>query len=384
MRITRTLPAGFYPNGRPFALISTVVAPAPDKPGRSSSVVIPFHSNLRHLELSLGAARQSMPDAEIIVAADGARQDCRPLADSYRAKVVEIPGPSGPASARNRAAAVASGDVLMFVDADVVVAPDALPGMLAMLERHPDLAGVFGAYDDAPPEQNFMSQYRNLSHSYIHQTGVREAATFWAGLGAIRAGAFHTVGGFDERFRRPSVEDIELGYRLTRAGYRLRLAPEFRGTHYKRWTVAGSIAIDIAARGIPWAQLLQKFQTLSNDLNTRVELRLSVALAYLMLAFLAGMIVTPWAGLGLLASFAALVVVNYPYSRWFARQRGLWFAVRVVPAHILHHLCNGVSFVVGTALFLAGRAGIVLPGAIPPAFWTRPTASSAVFTPPRP
>lgn len=200
-----------------------------------------------------------MPGAEIIITADGAQDDCRPLAESCGALVVEIEGPSGPARARNRGAAVACGDVFMFVDADVVVASDALPGMLHFLAGHPEVAAVFGAYDEAPPEPNFMSQYRNLAHSYVHQTGAREAATFWAGLGAVRAGAFRTVGGFDERFRRPSVEDIELGYRLTRAGYRVRLTPEFRGAHYKRWTLAGSIMIDIASRGIPWAQLLQKF-----------------------------------------------------------------------------------------------------------------------------
>jgi glycosyltransferase involved in cell wall biosynthesis len=347
----------------------------------SATVIIPFHSNLRHLELSLLAVRRSLPDVEIVVVADGAHDDCRPLAAACDARVVEIPGPSGPASARNRGAAVAGGEVLLFVDSDVVVAPDALPGMLDYFAAHPDTSAIFGAYDEHPPEPNFMSQYRNLSHSYIHQIGARDAVTFWAGLGAVRAGAFRTVGGFDERFRRPSVEDIELGYRLTRAGYRIRLEPEFRGRHYKRWTWWGSVKIDIAARGIPWAQLLQKFQTISNDLNTRVELRLSVVLSYLLVAFLAAMVLTPWAGIGALASLVALAALNLSYYRWFARRRGFWFGVTVVPAHILHHLCNGVSFVIGTALFFAGRFGLVLPGAIPHALWTRRPASPASADP---
>jgi GT2 family glycosyltransferase len=346
------------------------------------SVIIPFHRNLRHLELNLKAVRQSLPDAEIIVAADGSPEDCHPLAESCAARVVEIAGPLGPACARNRAAAVAKGDVLIFVDSDVVVSPGALPGILALLAAEPDVAAVFGAYDEDPPEPNFMSQYRNLSHSYVHQVGTRDAVTFWAGLGAVRAGAFRTVGGFDERFTRPSVEDIELGYRLTRAGYRIRLAPEFRGAHYKRWTLAGSIAIDIGARGIPWAQLLQKFQTLSNDLNTRLELRLSVVLSYILVAGLAGLFVTPWAGLAAAAALAAILALNFSYYRWFARKRGLWFAARVVPAHIVHHLCNGVSFLVGTGLFLASRAGIVLPGAIPHAVWTRSAEPPALLTTP--
>jgi GT2 family glycosyltransferase len=349
----------------------------------TATVIIPFHRNLAHLALSLPAARRSMPDAEIIIAADGARDDCRELAAASKARVVEVPGPSGPACARNRAAWAASGDVLMFVDADVVVAPDALPGMLTFLANQPNVAAVFGAYDEDPPEPNFMSQYRNLSHSYVHQTGARVAETFWAGLGAVRTAAFRAVGGFDERFRRPSVEDIELGYRLSRAGSRLWLEPKFRGRHYKRWTLPGSVAIDIAARGIPWTQLLRKFQTMSNDLNTRMELRLSVALAYVFVASLVGMIWTTRAGVGVLAALFGLVVLNYDYYRWFVRKRGLWFAVRVIPAHILHHLCNGLSFIIGSLLFLASRAGIVLPGAIPSALWTRaPSSAGALSEPP--
>ena len=337
----------------------------------NATIIIPFHKDLSQLAQSLPAARRSLPDAEIIVAADGAVDDCRPLAAASNARVVEIPGPSGPAAARNRAAVAARGDLLVFVDADVIAHADALSGMCRFLESAPEIAAVFGAYDLEPPQSNFMSQYRNLSHAHVHEEGNPEAATFWAGLGAVRTEAFRAVGGFDERFGRPSVEDIELGYRLRRAGYRLRLDPRFRGTHLKRWTVWSSIVIDLRARGIPWTQLIHRFGALANDLNTRVELRLSVALACLLVLSLAAAALTPVALLVALASFVALVGLNFRYYAWFARQRGILFALGVVPAHILHHLCNAISFVVGTGLHLFGRFGWSLPGMLPKAEWTR-------------
>lgn len=341
------------------------------------TIVIPFHRNLGQLAKSLAASRRTAPEAELIVAADGALDDCRPLAAASRALVVEVPGPSGPAVARNRAAALATGEILVFVDADVVPAPGAITGMSDLLARSPDVAAVFGAYDLTPPERNFCSQFKNLSHSYVHEIGNPEASTFWAGLGAVRTEAFRAVGGFDERFTRPSVEDIELGYRLVAAGYRIRLDPRFRGTHLKRWTFGNCVVTDLRARGIPWTQLLHRGAGLSNDLNTRHELRLSVVAAFLFLLGLSASAFSPWAAVVAGAAGAMLVWLNRDYYRWFARQRSVGFAARVVPVHLIHHLCNGLSFVIGTALHLATRTGVRLPGAIPATPWPPRQAVSA-------
>lgn len=350
---------------------------APEGRLLSVTVIVPFHRNLAQLAQSLSAIRQSVPDAELIVAADGAVDDCQALAAEHRARVVVVPGPSGPAVARNRAAAVASGDVLVFVDADVVPAPDAIPGMCGLLDREPRLAGVFGAYDHHPSAPNFMSQFKNLSHTYVHEIGNPDAKTFWAGLGAVRRAAFQAVGGYDERFRRPSVEDIELGYRLVGAGYPLRLDPTFRGTHLKRWTLWNCIVTDIRARGVPWTQLIHHFKAQSNDLNLSTALRASVVVSYLFLAAILTVVITPWALAAAAALVVALVVLNRDYYRWFARERGVWFAARVVGVHLIHHLCNGVSFVAGTALHLASRVGIKLPGALPDTRWTAERAGEA-------
>jgi GT2 family glycosyltransferase len=334
-----------------------------------ATVIIPFHRDRRQLAQSQPGGRQALPDAEIIVAADGAIEDCHELARASSAEVIEIAGPMGPAVARNRAAARASGDMLVFVDADVIAAPDSLSGLCGVLEREPDVAAAFGAYDLQPAQPNFMSQYKNLSHACVHELGNPEANTFWAGLGVVRTSVFREVGGFDERFRRPTTEDIELGYRIRLAGYRLRLDSRFHGKHLKKWTVKSSIRIDIGARGIPWTQLIHRYGALANDLNTRHELRWSVVLSYLLLLLLPAAIVWPWAGLGSAIALMAIILLNRSYYAWFLQRRGWLFTARVVPAHILYHLCNGVSFVAGTFMHVASRMGIRLPGALPLTAW---------------
>jgi glycosyltransferase involved in cell wall biosynthesis len=341
------------------------------------TVIVPFHRNLEQFGAALAAVRRAMPEGEVLIAADGARDDCRPLAAAHNARVIVVPGPSGPAVARNRAAVEATGDLLVFVDADVVMAPDAIQRMSDVLTEEPALSGVFGAYDHAPAAQNFMSQFKNLSHTYVHEVGNRDAKTFWAGLGAVRTAAFRQVGGYDERFRRPSVEDIDLGYRLTTAGFRLRLDPSIRGKHLKRWTLRSCIVTDVQARGVPWTQLIHRFQALSNDLNTSFALRASVVLSYSVVAGLAAVWVTRWGWLAAGMALMILVLLNADYYRWFARERGWLFASGVVAVHLIHHLCNGVSFVVGTTLHLAGRAGIRLPGALPPGTWASDSHSAS-------
>jgi hypothetical protein len=67
---------------------------------------------------------------------------------------------------------------------------------------------------------------------------------------------------------------------------------------------------------------------------------------------------------------AALVALSRRYYAYFLKQRGLWFTLKVLPFHYLYHLYNGVSFAVGSGLFLLNRsADLQLPGAVPLTQW---------------
>jgi GT2 family glycosyltransferase len=335
------------------------------------SVVVPFHKNLVQLRECLGGLAPVPEWAEVIVVADGAIDRCHELAADFGARVIEIAGPRGPAAARNRGTEDAAGAIIVFIDADVVAAPGVLAQIRDRLHERPELAAVFGAYDEQPREAAFISQYRNLSHSYFHQTSNAEARTFWAGLGAVRREAFDAVDGFDERFGRPSVEDIDFGYRMSGLGYKIMLDPTIRGCHLKRWTLKSAIVSDLRDRGIPWTQLMLKFARLDNDLNVQTNQRIAVVLAYVLLPLLILATIAPVWSAAVGAVLLALLVLNRRYYAFFARRRGLWFACRVFPMHLIHHLCNGLSFVLGSAIFYsAKRIGVALPGAVPLSRWS--------------
>ena len=251
---------------------------------------------------------------------------------------------------RNLGAAAATGDVLFFVDADVVIHGDAVEQVRNAFTTQPDVAAVFGSYDDAPPERNFLSQYKNLMHHYVHQTGNEEASTFWAGCGAIRREVFQALGGFDESWR-DRIEDIELGYRLRQQGYRVRLVKTLQGTHLKRWTARSMLYADFFVRALPWMKLILRDRQGMNDLNLRTSSRVSVALSWTLPVAVAGRWWWVVGGAALL-----LLVLNADVYRFFVRKRGLVFTLGVIPWHWFYYFYSGVAFVVGTLRYGLSRS----------------------------
>ena len=343
------------------------------------SVVVPFHRQLEELSLCLVALRAAAGrldgECEIIVAADGSSEDATAVAAASGARLLNLTGPRGPAAARNTAAAHAAGDAIVFVDSDVVPHPDALRRIERVFEEAVEVDAVFGAYDDRPADDGFVSQAKNLAHAFVHHRSSRRAVTFWAGLGAVRTDVFRRIGGFDERFVRPSVEDIDLGYRLTAAGHPIRLDPTIRGTHLKRWSARQALVSDIRDRGIPWTQLVHRYGQLRNDLNLANRYRACVALSYAGLIALSLAWATAWALVAAAAALCLVGVLEGPYLTFVAERRGRMFAARALALRVVHHLANGYSFLVGTLAHVAVRTwGVSLPWALPVDEWPREPA----------
>jgi glycosyltransferase involved in cell wall biosynthesis len=249
------------------------------------SVVIPAYNAAAHLPRCLQAIRSStQAPLEVLVVDDGSKDETEPIALSYGATVLSTEGRTGPAFSRNLGAKAAAGDVLFFLDSDVCVHPETLYKVSQSFDSDPQLDALMGSYDHAPASQDFISQYRNLMHAYVHHTGAERASTFWSGCGAIRRSVFLEHSGFDEGYKRPAIEDIELGYRLIRAGRKIVLDPTILVTHLKQWTFWSLVKTDILDRGIPWTELILRDRFMPDDLNLQLSQRVSVALVFILVA----------------------------------------------------------------------------------------------------
>lgn len=321
------------------------------------SVIVPTFNAGEDLRRCLQglAASERLPD-EIIVVDDGTTDGSVACASGFGARVIATQaGPRGPAHARNCAGRIATGDILVFIDADVVVHADALGRMESTFAAETDVVALFGSYDDAPPGRGVASRYKNLQHHYVHQHGAAEAGTFWAGCGAVRRAVFLEMGGFDEGYRRPSIEDIELGLRLREANRRIRLCPDIQATHLKRWTLWSLWRTDICARAIPWTRLLLRQSHLPSDLNLDWRSRWSALAVWLLSGLLVLALAAGFAGAerwfagaggaGIGAALLALAL-NRDLYRFFYRRGGAGFAAAAVLLHLTYLLYSSAVFLV--------------------------------------
>lgn len=318
------------------------------------SVVIPVHNGGKSFICCLESLKCSLqPPDEIIVVADGGSDRSWQVAESFGAQVFRYPTAGGPARARNRGAAMAKGNILLFIDADVMVHPDTIQRVQKTFAAEPDLTALIGSYDDLPAAKNFLSQYKNLFHHFTHQTASSEACTFWGACGAIRKTAFMSVGGFDEAYRKPCVEDIELGYRLKRKGHSIRLCKDIQVKHLKCWLPTNLLRAEIFYRALPWTELLLSDRQFKADLNLNHANRWSVVLVFLGAYSLCASILIPQLLILTVCVAILLLSINREVYRFFCQKRGLLFALRVIPWHWFYFLYGGAAFAYGAFRYFA-------------------------------
>ena len=204
------------------------------------SIVIPTHNRrdavVRALR-ALGTQTYPREATEVIVVADGCSDDTVPAAAALSPLPVRIIEQSagGPAAARNRGAAHARGDLLIFLDDDIEVAPGFVA---AHVEAHAEgnLVAIGYLPADVQGRRDFfgvtLRGWWERMFERMRDPGHRFAySDLLSGNFSLRPDLFHRVGGFDESFG--CHEDYELGFRLIEGGARFRFVPAAAGNHHE-------------------------------------------------------------------------------------------------------------------------------------------------------
>jgi len=209
--------------------------------GPKVSVVVPTYNRLRRLQRVLTALdEQTTPRSkyEVIVVSDGSTDGTD---EHLRAKqtdhfVFVAQENAGPAAARNRGVELARGDLVLFIDDDVIASPDLVEAHLTSHAEHGPDRVVIGPMLTPPDfdmtswvrwEQAMLYKQYDAMKRGDYQPTFRQ---FYTGNASVPREELLQVGGFDVRFRR--AEDVELSYRLRDAGLGFVFNPDAIGWHY--------------------------------------------------------------------------------------------------------------------------------------------------------
>jgi glycosyltransferase involved in cell wall biosynthesis len=206
--------------------------PVPETPGgvslaaRSASIVIPTFNGASRIGNCLDSLvkQTAGQNVEILVVDDGSTDNTANVVRGYSSVRLVSQANAGPASARNRGALEAQGKILLFTDDDCVPMPDWLEAMLGPF-RDPEVVGAKGVY---------RTHQKSLAARFV-QIEYEDKYRLMAGLASIdfidtysagfRRDRFLEMTGYDTSFPVACAEDIELSYRMSARGWKMKFVP---------------------------------------------------------------------------------------------------------------------------------------------------------------
>lgn len=233
------------------------------------SLVIPAFNAIDELAVLLPSVEASeFRDFEVIIVDDGSTDGTPEFLRDHPVRVIETPRNGGPAFARNLGAREARGEIVLFLDSDVVIRPGTLGEVARFFREHPDRSAMIGVYDAEPANLGAWPRYKALQcYSYYWRfPPEKEVTLLWAAVAAFRRRVFLDAGGFDARFRRPSMEDLEFGRRLTRCTP-IWLNRRVSVGHHFPATLAKNVR-DHFDRGRLWVRIWFRHRSFDNYLST--------------------------------------------------------------------------------------------------------------------
>lgn len=320
------------------------------------SVIIPTYNaapTLRPLIASLVAPARD--DLEIIIVDDASTDNTQELVHSFpQVNYTRQEVNRGPAAARNAGAQLARGEWLLFTDSDTEFAPETFDALEQAIVARP-IDALVGSYAGEPANEGFVPRYKALwEYCTIEQTFVLDehgmcAIQTWAPRpGLIRRDVFEAVGGFDTTFAGADLEDMELGYRMAKQGYRIFAAPAVHIRHHYPASMRRELT-PFARRARLWMEMAVQ----RREMDSHGEGSPRQAVAHLFgfaaaIFLLVGLLFSP--ALMLAALFGVIFVgFNAMFFAASVRRYGLWFALRAVAYCWLHSIVLGIAAAAGLA-----------------------------------
>jgi len=293
------------------------------------SVVIPTYNAGDYLPGLLDSIfKQAIEDMEVIIVDDCSTDNTIEVAEQYPVRIIKMERNGGPARARNRGVREAKGEIIFFLDSDVIVLDGTIREVKRYFEENPSAKCVIGICSTEPLNKGFVPSYMAM-FEYIHLIGrqFQSVSVFAPRCGAIRREFFLQIGGYDENYRGADVEDFELARRINRVD-RIILNPRIMVKH--QFADFRQILKIYRRRTIMWVHLFFREKKLDNAGPTSPSNGIAAICA---LGSFLSLCATPFIrGASLLFLVSSLIYISCNLRWWnfMRKEAGVFFAIRAM------------------------------------------------------
>ncbi len=270
----------------------------------------------------------------------------------FKTSIFSVKKHIGPAKARNIGAQKAKGKFLLFLDSDVELQPSALKYAFQEAKRAKFLAFT-GIWDWHQKTRAFFPQFKALrdwSYWFVERERGARYYLFSTRVAGIEKKLFKKLGGFSEKYKDPTVEDIELTYRIEEQNNRIRFCPKIIVNHEFEGFFA--VAIKYFKRSRDWIQLFPKRQKFDPVATSKREALKPVFLglffiglgSYLFRQNLLFLIVS-------VVFFLFFIAVELKFLIFLAKKKGWLFVIQSIPIVIVLYIIIGLGSAYGLLLY---------------------------------
>ncbi len=333
---------------------------------KNVSVIIPTYNRAAILPQILAPLLDDREHVlEVIIADDGSTDDTVAIAREMGARVIELNRRQNANLCRNQGARVAGGEILLFLDSDVVL--DA--GSFAYLQDYfadPEIDGVVGVYSVKHRHENITSQYKNLWIRFSFLQSRQRTDWIFGAVSAIRREAFLRVNGFNEAYQPHNADDLDLGKRMLEYSFHIVLDPRLSVEHLKRHTLSSLLRNDFI-RSRWFVYLADFFNELGSSWRKGVFNVYPRFILATPLAPLIPMLAVPamkWPRMGWAVFFTSFLYLflNHPFLSYLKKERGWIATLQSLPVLYLDHCACAAGVAAGLFDWARSRMSRKQPG----------------------
>ena len=235
------------------------------------SIIIPVFNGSSAIKKCLNYIYASeFKEFEVILVDDCSSDDTLGVASNYPCRILKNEINKGPAFSRNKGVDAAKGELILFVDADVLIPPDLMKKISFFFDGHKDISILQCRYEDSPHYKNLFSQYKHYIFSF---RGLMDSNAYvnyvHTACVAMKKNIFQKVQ-FNENLRR--LEDIDFGLRCAQNGYLIYVDSELKVIHKKKYDLFSFSKYQFnSARRIMIQNLMIKNKNISNKLDSKKQ-----------------------------------------------------------------------------------------------------------------